>query len=85
VVITDKDDKEEGLITYKTTKSSSRGSTLSVRVVGSPNDRSIPFTLNERRKVYLPPFLGFPDSGSTLQRAGKNITVGEGKGYLRTI
>lgn len=54
------------MMTYKTTKDSCRGSTLSMRVVDSHNDRSMPFALSERRKVYLPG-LGFPDSGSTLR------------------
>lgn len=54
------------MFTYKTTKFNCRGSTLSNRVVGSHNDRSMPFAFKERRKVYLPG-LGFPVSGSTLR------------------
>ena len=54
------------MFTYKTTKFNCRGPTLSVRVVGSPNDPSMPFVLKERRKVYFPGF-DFPFSGSTLR------------------
>lgn len=75
-------------MTYKTTKFSCRGSTLSIRVVGSHNDRSIPFVFKERRNVYLPDF-GLPVSGSTLRRIFgyyiRKWSGGKKSYFLRTI
>ena len=63
---------------HKTTKSSPRGSTVNVRVVGSPSDLSMPFALKDRRNVYFPD-TGLPDSGSTLNGQFNPCTKVDGK------
>lgn len=61
-----------------------RGSTLSIRVMGLANDRSMPFVLKERRKVYLPG-LGIPESGSTLRKTLEVSGIWRRSISLRTI
>lgn len=54
-------------VTYKTAKSSFRGSTESRRETGSPIGRSTSSVLSERRMVYFPG-VGLPLDGSTLHK-----------------
>jgi len=63
-------------ITNNTTKSRCRGSTFSFLEVGSQSGRSIPFALNDSRKLYFPG-VGFPDSGSTLREGKEDSKIND--------